>query len=111
VQINWAGQTSLSTLATATLNAAGQTPGQFAYVDLASPVTLTPNTYYAVFSTEVQGGDVLYGDSTYTSTGAVTPYYSAYNYWAYPVCSPVTGLWTLSVLGNHTYGPVNFKYR
>ena len=54
-----------------TVNLAGGQAGTFAYSQLSSPVTLSPNTAYYLVSQEVQGGDQWYDFNTTIQTTGV----------------------------------------
>ena len=88
------------------VNTSGQTAGQFAYATLPTPVTLTPNTTYAVMSLEVNGGDQWYdyGNTAITVSSVATLPAAVYSY-----PSPI------SIVGgssgeNKSYVPVSLRY-
>ena len=84
----------------------GQPSGQYAYVALANPITLFPNTTYALLSQEASPGDQWYDYSgTYI---ALSPDASgAFGEWAWNTPPPLNG----AVSGdNQSYGPVNLQY-
>jgi len=85
-----------------TVNTSGQTPGEFAYSPLSSPLTLAANTTYAVMSQEVNGGDQWYD---YANTQiALSPEASgAFAVWAPPFTGAVGG-------SGRSYGPVNVLF-
>ena len=86
-----------------TVNLAGGQAGTFAYSQLSSPVTLSPNTAYYLVSQEVQGGDQWYDfNTTIQTTG---------------VASETTSVWspdgvTYNLIGpsNQMYVPLNLIY-
>ncbi|WP_375433614.1 PA14 domain-containing protein [uncultured Hymenobacter sp.] len=85
------------------INMAGGTEGQFAYVALASPVTLAANTAYYLVSEETNGGDYWHDSNTAVTTDAVA------------VCNgPVSGSGNVfnAEAGNpnFTYVPLDFRY-
>jgi hypothetical protein len=89
----------------ATINTAGLTSGQFAYVPLSSPVVLWDSGVYYILSTE--GGDVWFNDDTVVTTtadAAVTgsAYYNP-DLGIQPGGSGFGGT-------NRPYVPVDFKY-
>jgi len=88
--------------ASVTVNTAGQTAGQFAYSPLNTPLTLAPNTTYAVMSQEVSGGDQWYdyGNTQITLNGVAS---GAYAVWAPPFTGAVGG-------SGRSYGPVNLRW-
>jgi hypothetical protein len=80
----------------------GGVNGQFVYANLATPVTLAPNTSYYISSQETNGGDQWYdvaNTTVSTTTDAVCNCGASY-----------TSSWTTSTSTGHTYGPVNFIY-
>ena len=87
-----------------TINTSGATAGQFKYVNLAAPVTLSANTSYYIISHEVSGGDQWYHyyNTLLTHTAIATipaPVYSASD--AAPWLA-VTGV-------NKAYIPLDFQ--
>ena len=92
--------------AAVTVSTAGKPAGQFAYATLASPVTLTAGTTYAVMSREYSGGDWWhdYVGTQITLTAAAS---GAWSVWAYPTPPPYYG--DVSGAGK-SHGPVGLKY-
>jgi hypothetical protein len=95
--------------ATVTVSTAGKPAGQFTYATLATPVTLTAGTTYAVMSQEVSG---QYADQWYdyygtsiTLSGAASGAWAVYAY-DNPPPPPYYGAWGGS---GKSYGPVNLK--
>lgn len=85
----------------ASVNTTGGTAGQFQYVALPSPVTLTPNDTYYLVSEEVNGGDQWYDHGTLVAGNVAAVNSSVYFY---------NGSW-ISLDGSDTsYGPPNFLY-
>lgn len=58
--------------ASVSISMPGGINGQFTYVSLASPVTLSANSVYHIVSNEVNGGDQWYDSSPVTTTSAAT---------------------------------------
>lgn len=80
---------------------AGGTSGQFQYVSLPSPVTLTANTAYYLVSAEVNGGDTWYDHGTISSASVAAVNNSVYFY---------NGAWISVDAPSTSYGPVSFLY-
>ena len=88
--------------ASASINVATGTAGTFAYVALASPITLNANTSYYIVSQETQGGDQWYDYNTIVQTTTVAA-----------VSSAVYGngsSYTAPGSTGQTYGPLDFLY-
>jgi len=77
------------------------TPGQFQYVTLPSPVTLTANTAYYLVSAEVNGGDTWYDHGTLSSASVAIVNNSIYFY---------NGAWISVDTSSTSYGPVSLLY-
>ena len=92
-------------LGSVTVATSGATAGQFAYVALGTPVTLSAGNTYFLMSLESNGGDQWYDDdTTYTLTsGDFAAGGSEYKAPPY----------TQHFSGAHTYGPVRacFSYK
>src|SRR5262249_51347092 len=86
-----------------TVNMAGATVGQFRYVPLSSPVTLSAGQTYLVLSQETVGGDTWYNLDTQLTTTAVAAENGAS--WG---TGP--GNWFTYGLANRAHVPVDFKY-
>lgn len=86
--------------ASASVNMAGCTPGQFVYTAIA-PVTLSAGTSYYLVSQETAGGDTWYdlGGVSTTSDAAVNTAVYAYN-----------GSWITISTANVSYVPPDFQY-
>jgi hypothetical protein len=91
--LNSAGRT----MASATVETAGKTAGQFEYVPLSSPVPVQSGADYFLLSSETLNGDTWYNwDQTVSAN---------------PLLSKVHSAFTDGQIGNNTgkaYGPVNF---
>jgi hypothetical protein len=81
---------------------AGGTAGQFKYVPLATPVTLSAHTAYYVVSQETPGGDTWATSNTSLTTTTAG------------ICNGAilksTGGWTLRTPANTTFVPIDLKY-
>ncbi|HRY51151.1 MAG TPA: hypothetical protein P5186_24135 [Candidatus Paceibacterota bacterium] len=99
---------TLTWVASATLNTAGQSPDQSAYVALSSEVRLDANTTCYLFSKEVQNGD--YWVTLYDSEIALKANASgAIGAWS---ADPITqGSIVAAGLSDHCFGPVNLKFQ
>jgi 6-phosphogluconolactonase (cycloisomerase 2 family) len=86
-----------------TISLPSGTPGQFAYAQLASPVTLDANTSYYLVSIETSGGDQFYDLGPVTSTNKATVNSGV----AY---SPGLGFYSSIGLANSSFVPVNLLY-
>ena len=86
-----------------TLTLPSGTPGQFAYAQLASPVTLAANTSYYLVSLETYFGDQFYDIGPVTATNKVTVDSGA----SY---SPGINFYSPVGLANTSYGPVSLLY-
>jgi hypothetical protein len=97
-------QTMTGTLvASASVNTATQTAGQYAWTGIA-PVVLSAGTQYWIGSTETYPGDQWLDDNTTLTVGsAATIVGSAYA----PACP---GAPSINLAGAHAYGLVNFQY-
>jgi hypothetical protein len=85
----------------ASIATAGGTAGQFQYVSLPSPITLSANTAYYLVTEEVNGGDTWYDHGSLSSASVAAVNSSVYFY---------NGAW-ISVDASYTcYGPVSFLY-
>jgi len=91
-------------LRSVSVNASGQTPGQFAYVSC-SPYQLSASTIYYVVSTETSGGDYFYDLNTPSVTGVARSVYSCYG-----ATPPAGETDNEAGGGNEIYVPVNFTY-
>jgi hypothetical protein len=80
----------------------GGSAGQFVYGTLSSAVTLSANTRYYLVSQEISGGDQWAHDNTTVTTASNATCDG-------PVLSDANGGWTLRLVPNTTFGPVNFK--
>ncbi|MBV9746513.1 MAG: immunoglobulin domain-containing protein, partial [Acidobacteriia bacterium] len=88
--------------ASASVNTAGGSPGDFVYAPLASAIVLSTNTTYYILTQETQGGDQWYDYDTLVWTTTVATVTSA-------VYGPGTTYVTPGYPGQ-TYGPVDFQY-
>lgn len=89
-------------LGSASVATSGVTVGTFAYTDLATPVTLNPNSVYYFVSLETLGGDQWYENNTSaTTTADGTLAGSVYG---------DTSTYTPIPMPGRMYVPVNFKY-
>ena len=86
-----------------TVSMAGGTPGMFVYADLASTITLSPNTTYYFLSQETQFGDAWYDLNTSVQTTGDAVVNA-------PVYGPGSSFVAISGLINHTYVPLDFQY-
>jgi hypothetical protein len=86
--------------ASASVNMAGCTAGQFVYSSI-SPVTLAAGTSYYLVSQETQGGDLWYDQGSVSSTGDAAVNSAAYFY---------SGNWYPINSANTSYVPPNFQY-
>jgi hypothetical protein len=84
------------------LNMAGKTPGQYAYANLASPVTLAANDTYYLVTQEAAGGDKWYDYSTVTSDPAGTL--------SGPAFQQTNGSYTTLGVASSSFGPPNFVF-
>jgi Pectate lyase superfamily protein len=89
-----------SVVASATLSTSGLGTG-FAYVPLATPVTLSPNTTYYLVSSETAGGDDFYYNSPITVSSLVASVGGS-AFGSSPASVGFSG-----VNGNVSYGPVD----
>jgi len=80
----------------------GGSAGQFVYGTLPSAVMLSANTRYYLVSQETAGGDQWGHDNTTVTTASNATCDG-------PVLSDANGGWTLRLVPNTTFGPVNFK--
>jgi Domain of unknown function (DUF1929) len=98
--------TSRTVFASATLNTAEFLAGEFAYVDLATPVVLSPNTKYAVWTTETGASDGWYNsDTTLTNAPDATVVGAVW------LASGPTGNVSEAANGQSiAFGPPTFKY-
>jgi hypothetical protein len=87
----------------ATVAAAGVTPGSFAYASLANPVVLNAGTTYYLVSQETSGGDAWYDFDTTVQTNSAATLSNA-------VWANTTSYSTLGGVG-HSYIPVDFKFQ
>ncbi len=86
----------------ATVNTSGGTAGNFAYANLAYPITLAANTSYYVLSQETDGQDKWYDyDTTVTTTSVATVDYATYI---------LNGNYVNTAPVNHEFVPVDFIY-
>jgi hypothetical protein len=86
-----------------TVNTNGAVAGAFAYVSLASPITLTGGVSYYIVCSETNGGDQWYDDGTMVITTAdATEDGSIYSFGG--------TAYTLNKGAGHTYEPVDFLY-
>lgn len=91
-------------LGSGAINAAGSTAGTFAYVHLATPISLTAGTTYLIGSSETGGGDTWYDASTtpnFTTTAAAGTVDAAFEY---------AGTWYTGGSPGSGFVPCNFKY-
>ena len=85
-----------------TVSMAGGSAGQFVYGALPGAITLLANTRYYLVSQESPGGDQwAYDDTSVTTIPAATC--------DGPALSNAYGGWTLRLVPNTTFVPVNFK--
>ncbi len=89
-----------SDVASASVNMAGCTPGQFVYQAI-SPATLTAGASYYLASQETQGGDRWYDEGTITAAAGAVVNSGAYLY---------NGNWYTAGPANTSYVPPNFQY-
>jgi hypothetical protein len=80
----------------------GGSAGQFVYGTLSSAVTLSANTRYYLVSQETAGGDQWGHDNTTVTTASNATCDG-------PVLSDPYGGWTLRLVPNTTFGPLNFR--
>ncbi len=86
--------------ASASLNMAGCTPGQFVYATIA-PATLAARASYYLTSQEAQGGDRWYDGGTISAANVAGVNSAVYSY---------NGVWYPIGAGNTSYVPPNFQY-
>lgn len=91
--------TSGTVLASVSINTVGKTAGQYAYVNLATPLTISQGTHFFVESIET-GGDYWYGRDT-----AVTPFANFY------LLGSAYGTTQDGGTANVEYVPVNFIFQ
>jgi len=84
------------------LSMTGKMVGQYAYANLASPVTLTANDNYYLVTQETAGGDKWYDYSTVTADPAVTLNGPAYQ--------QSNGAYTTLGVASSSFGPPNFQF-
>jgi len=89
-------------LGTASVATAGVTAGTFAYANLASPVTLSPNAIYYIMSQETQGGDGWYDNTTTAQTTTDATLMGSVYGVSWPYITHDTA--------GRMYVPVSFKY-
>jgi RHS repeat-associated protein len=82
---------------------AGTPAGQFAFVDLASPVRLRANTRYHMVTQETAGGDSWYNYNTRLVTTSVAASTGL-------VYSTTPGKWVTGGTAGNGYGPTSFLY-
>jgi hypothetical protein len=90
-------------IAAVSIMVASGTVGEFAYVDLASPVKLAAGATCYIVSEELAGGDHVYLQDTTVQTSSVATVTSA-------VTGTAQGVYTPTDAAGHTFGPVDFKY-
>jgi hypothetical protein len=81
----------------------GATPGQFSYVDLPAPITLSANTSYYLVSQEVSGGDQWADETTTVTTTTAATCDGA-------ILGKPGNNWTIRPGDNTLFVPVDFKY-
>lgn len=87
-----------------TVSTSGVTSGSFAYASLSAPVRLTANTTYFIVSQETAGGDLWYDLDTALQTVNVATLVS-------PIYGPGTSYAAVTGAGNHSYGPLDFRFQ
>jgi len=85
-----------------TVNTSGQTAGQYAYVNLSSPITLPASTAYYLSTNETVGGDSWLDSNTTLSTSGVASCNNAEFY--------ASGWVAGNSTANTSFGPVSFAY-
>jgi fibronectin type 3 domain-containing protein/sarcosine oxidase gamma subunit len=85
-----------------TVNTSGQTAGQYCYVTLSSPITLSASTAYYLTTDETNGGDSWYNDNTTITTTGVASSNNGEYY--------ASGWVNDNSTADTSFGPVSFTY-
>jgi len=84
------------------ISLSGATAGQFSYVDLPAPITLSANTSYYLVSQEVSGGDQWADETTTVTTTTAATCDGA-------ILGKPGNIWTIRPGDNTLFVPVDFK--